>query len=80
MNKLVVYAKCPTCGIEGLRVRKLKAWALKNNLEVEVNKVTGYGNEQNKEDWLDILNKNNLDQVAIVVSGNDVKRLDEWTF
>lgn len=75
-----VYAKCPYCGADGVRVRKVISYAKQIDANIVVHKTQGRGAESAQ-----VSQKGYLDRAKIsgkpsivVIDGDEVIRLDAW--
>lgn len=75
-----IFAKCPKCGADGVRIRKIQKWANEHNIMLAIYKTTGSGNTNNFLNYRNYLHKFNIqDKPSIMVfDSNKLERLDEW--
>lgn len=75
-----VFAKCPTCGSDGVRVRRLQEWCLRNGYDIIIFKLTGTGKQKVRDRWKYYLKEKNIrEEVGVIVfSDGIIERLDRW--
>lgn len=74
-----VYAKCPYCGADGVRVKQVIKYAQSIDAEIIVHKLQR-ADETTKEAYNQYLNHAGMKSGSIVVfdKGKDIVRLDAW--
>lgn len=75
-----IFAKCPSCGVDGARIRKVKEWAAENGVSVVDYKLLGSGRQAARERYDHYLNTSGINErVAIMVyEDGTIMRLDAW--